>query len=76
MERLRCHPALSGRERKIVEEIALANGLSPETAEILFARGLDSADKAYAFLNPGRHRFHDPFLLSGMKACVERLERG
>ena len=75
MERLRCHPALSGRERKIVEEIALANGLSPETAEILFARGLDSADKAYAFLNPGRHRFHDPFLLSGMKACVERLER-
>lgn len=74
MKLLRCHPALSDAGRQIVNAIARENHLSRETAEILFARGFDSAEKAFEFLNPGRSRFHDPFLLAGMRECVDRLK--
>ncbi len=74
MKLLRCHSSLTDADLQIVNAIAAKNGLSRETAEILFARGFDSTEKAFAFLNPGKNRFHDPFLLSGMSACVDRLK--
>ena len=44
-------------------------------AELLVARGIASAAQAYAFLNPEPAQLHDPFLMLGMAAAVERLER-
>jgi single-stranded-DNA-specific exonuclease len=43
-------------------------------AELLIARGITSAAHAYAFLNPDMGQLHDPFLMLGMTAAVERLE--
>jgi single-stranded-DNA-specific exonuclease len=43
-------------------------------AELLLARGVTSADEAYAFLNPDAAHLHDPYLMLGMQAAVERLE--
>jgi len=44
-------------------------------AELLVARGITSAAQAFAFLNPEPAHLHDPFLMLGMNAAVERLER-
>jgi single-stranded-DNA-specific exonuclease len=44
-------------------------------AELLVARGITQAAEAFAFLNPEPAHLHDPFLMLGMAAAVERLER-
>jgi single-stranded-DNA-specific exonuclease len=43
-------------------------------AELLVARGIHDAAAAFAFLNPEPAHLHDPFLMLGMQAAVERLE--
>ncbi len=43
-------------------------------AELLVARGIASAAEAFAFLSPEPAHLHDPFLMLGMSAAVERLE--
>ena len=44
-------------------------------AELLVARGITTAAEAFAFLNPEPAHLHDPFLMLGMSAAVERIER-
>jgi len=44
-------------------------------AELLVARGITQAAEAFAFLNPEPAHLHDPFLMLGMAAAVDRLER-
>jgi len=44
-------------------------------AELLVARGITTPAEAFAFLNPEPAHLHDPFLMLGMTAAVERLER-
>ena len=44
-------------------------------AELLVARGIVQPADAFAFLNPDAAQLHDPNLMLGMKAAVERLER-
>lgn len=44
-------------------------------AELLLAHGITTAGEAFAFLNPESAHLHDPFLMLGMAAAVERLER-
>jgi len=43
-------------------------------AELLFARGIETAAEADAFLNPGVEQLHDPFLLSDMQKAVELID--
>jgi single-stranded-DNA-specific exonuclease len=42
---------------------------------LLAARGISTAAEAFAFLNPEPAHLHDPFLMLGMSAAVDRLER-
>jgi len=44
-------------------------------AELLIARGVTTAAEAFSFLNPEPAHLHDPMLLLGMGAAVERIER-
>ncbi len=44
-------------------------------AELLVARGVTNADEAHKFLHPDVAHLHDPLLMMGMAAAVERLER-
>ena len=55
--------------------LAGAAHLPPVLAELLIARGITDAAAAYAFLNPEIEHLNDPFLMLGMAAAVERLER-
>jgi single-stranded-DNA-specific exonuclease len=55
--------------------LARAARLPLVLAELLVARGVTQAAEAFAFLNPELSRLHDPLLMLGMNAAVERLER-
>ncbi|OOE13745.1 single-stranded-DNA-specific exonuclease RecJ [Fictibacillus arsenicus] len=44
-------------------------------ANLLTIRGIDSIEKAQAFLKIDTNQFHDPFLLDGMKESVDRIHK-
>src|SRR5437868_9689578 len=44
-------------------------------AQLLVARGVRSAAQANAFLHPEISQLHSPYLMRGMKAVVERVQR-
>jgi len=50
-------------------------GVSPHLAELLARRGVSDLEAAEAFLTPAIEHLHDPFLLAGLAAAVDRLER-
>lgn len=56
-----------------VLDIAKKCNITTETARLLYCRGFDTIDKAHKFLNPGKHGFNDPFLLSGMREAVNLI---
>src|SRR5579864_8032432 len=43
-------------------------------AKLLLLRGIETAEAATAFLAPSIDRLHSPYLMTGMKAAVERLD--
>jgi single-stranded-DNA-specific exonuclease len=55
--------------------LAKAARLPLVLAELLMGRGITQAPQAYAFLNPEVAQLNDPYLMLGMTAAVERLER-
>jgi single-stranded-DNA-specific exonuclease len=55
--------------------LAKAARLPLVLAELLVARGVTQVQDAFAFLNPEPAHLNDPFLMLGMTAAVERLER-
>src|SRR3989440_3980292 len=55
------------------KELSAALGVSPIVANLLMARGHERIDSATAFLNPSLDQLHDPSLMLGMSAAVERL---
>ncbi len=55
--------------------LAAALSISPLTARILAARGLGDPAAAARFLDPAFEHLHDPLLMRGMAAAVERIER-
>jgi single-stranded-DNA-specific exonuclease len=57
------------------EALAKAAQLPQVLAELLVARGIDTPDAAFAFLNPDASQLHDPLLMLGMAAAVARLEQ-
>ncbi|HUV68473.1 MAG TPA: single-stranded-DNA-specific exonuclease RecJ [Terracidiphilus sp.] len=62
-------------DRPAAEALAKEARLPPVLAELLVARGITKSAAAYAFLNPEVAHLNDPFLMLGMSAAVERLER-
>ena len=70
------------RQRWIVAEpqpeksaaLAKATRIPQVLAELLLARGFTDPQQVFAFLNPETSHLHDPFLMLGMSAAVERLE--
>jgi single-stranded-DNA-specific exonuclease len=60
-------------DARLAEKLAAAVGLSSLAARLLVNRGLTTIEAAHNFLNPSLQRLHDPFLMRGMSAAVERL---
>jgi single-stranded-DNA-specific exonuclease len=63
------------RERDDTRTSRLASelGVSALVASLLVSRGYDDKEGAHAFLNPSLSQLHDPSLMLGMSAAVERL---
>lgn len=58
-----------GRAAALAAEL----GVSPLVAALLIARGYESYDSAFQFLNPCEAHLHDPYLLKGMREAVARI---
>src|SRR6476619_7396687 len=58
-----------------VARLATALGIGNPAAGVLFNRGLRSPEAARLFLQPTLGALHDPNLLLGMDAALERLLR-
>src|SRR5438876_4686144 len=48
--------------------------LQATLAKLLLLRGIDTPDVALQFLSPSIDHLHSPYLLTGMKAAIERLD--
>ena len=55
-------------------ELSSAWGVSPLVAHLLMLRGIADAEQGTAFFNPSEADLSDPFLLSDMRAAVDRIE--
>jgi single-stranded-DNA-specific exonuclease len=56
------------------DSLATALGVAPLTARVLARRGVADPEAARRFLRPAFADLHDPLLMLGMPAAVERLE--
>jgi single-stranded-DNA-specific exonuclease len=54
---------------RIAKEINVPDAI----ARVLVLRGVDDYDRARAYFRPTLDQLHDPFLLGGMRAAVDRL---
>lgn len=61
-------------ELNIIGKIAEKTNLLPETAKVLYSRGVSSAEEAERFLNPSAKHFGNPFLLKGVSEAVRRVD--
>ena len=57
----------------IVSALAETTGLTENITRILYARGLDTAEKINRFMHPTAKNFLSPFLMKGMKEAVEMI---
>jgi single-stranded-DNA-specific exonuclease len=55
-------------------KLKIAPAALPVLTDLLVSRGIDEPDSASLFLSPSLADLHDPLLMSGMKAALERLE--
>ncbi|OMF31699.1 single-stranded-DNA-specific exonuclease RecJ [Paenibacillus sp. FSL H8-0548] len=55
------------------KQLAAHLKLSPLVAKLLVQRGYGEVEAAERFLRGGQEHFHDPYLLLGMKAAVDRI---
>ncbi|HUS19942.1 MAG TPA: single-stranded-DNA-specific exonuclease RecJ [Terriglobales bacterium] len=62
-------------DHSAADALSSAAGLPSALSKLLLQRGIDTAERAETFLNPSLAQLHDPFLMLGMSAAVERLER-
>ncbi len=67
MKRLIRDYEYSQEQLNTIRGLANACGLNEITARILYARGVDTKEKAERFLSPSRAHFLSPFLMSGMR---------
>src|SRR5207237_1953665 len=56
---------------KLAEEL----GISEVLASLLCMRGYSDSESAQRFLSPSLDQLHDPALMLGMEAAVERISR-
>lgn len=64
---------LTEQESVIIQDVAKDCDITFDTARLLFYRGINTTEKAKAFLSPGKKGFHNPFTLDGMADAVQRI---
>lgn len=67
MKRIAAEYEYSPQQLNRIKGLAADCGIRELTARILFARGIDTPEKAKKFLNPSKRNFLSPFLMRGMR---------
>ena len=63
MKKLVSEYTFSAEQLNKIADLASETGLTEQIVRILYARGVDAADKIARFLHPSRKNFLSPFLL-------------
>ncbi|MBO5363549.1 MAG: single-stranded-DNA-specific exonuclease RecJ, partial [Clostridia bacterium] len=63
----------SAEQLNRISDLAAETGLTEQITRILYARGIDSAEKIRKFMRPSEKNFLSPFLMKGMKEAVELI---
>ncbi len=71
MKKLVSAYSFTAEQLHIISELAMATGLTEQTLRILYARGVDTAEKIRRFMRPSKDNFLSPFLMQGMQQAVE-----
>lgn len=58
-----------------ISALAQETGLTEQITRILYARGVDTAQKINRFMHPSEKNFLSPFLMKGMREAVELITR-
>lgn len=61
------------RDENLIKDISETFGISARFAKILTERNINSVEQAKKFLYPSLSDLGDPFLMSGMKEAVDRI---
>lgn len=64
---------LSTPDEHKTKQLEQALGIPPVLAKILVSRGMDTPEKAHAFMNIDNSSLHDPYLLKDMDRAVIRI---
>ena len=73
MKKLVPEYSFSAEQLNTISALATQTGLTEQITRILYARGVDTADKIRKFMQPSRKNFLSPFLMKGMKEAVELI---
>lgn len=66
--------SFSAEQLNTISVLAAKTGFTEQIIRILYARGVDTAEKIRRFMHPTKKNFLDPFLMKGMKEAVEMLK--
>lgn len=66
---------LDKKDEGYVKYLSQECGITFDTARLLYCRKIDSVEEINDFIYPKEKAFFDPFLLSGMREAVERIEK-
>ena len=65
----------SAEQLNSISVLAKKVGLTEQITRILYARGVDTAEKIQRFMNPSKAHFLSPFLMKGMDKAVELIKK-
>ena len=65
--------SFSAEQQNSIVALAAQTDLTEQTVRILYARGIDTAEKIRRFMQPSRKNFISPFLMQGMREAVEMI---
>ncbi len=73
MKKLVPEYVFSEEQLNTIAELAKETAFSEQITRILYARGIDSAQKIRRFMRPSKENFLSPFLMQGMREAVDLI---
>ena len=65
--------SFSAEQLNSISALASQTGMTEQVTRILYARGIDTAEKIQKFMHPTKANFLSPFLMKGMQEAVELI---
>ena len=65
--------SFSAEQLNIISALAQETGFTEQITRILYARGVDTAEKIKRFMRPSQKNFLSPYLMKGMREAVELI---